>query len=485
MNKKIYFIFAILISLLMINTVKAANVYNFDWESQFKRNVASIFGTDFNGGYVTVSYTDEETIITSRNIRGEVIKEKDIGYYGIIEMVGYQNELYVMAGYDDEFFIAKYDKDLNLLKKKTIGNSYGLMYPKIFDVSVLRVDDNNVIYFDAKENKIVKVDHNLENPVKTEIDSTVYEEYSPMTPKLEALLDSSYFSNKYLTAGTIGEDSYAVGYVNSENCPIATPSSLVIGTNMANNLSCETIELTVFGSDGKEKWNKVLEEYSNIIELKYIDEYLAVIAIDSKEESMDILIYDMKGNLAQKINSEKGWMNITDTNAGFMVSEGYCPNYAIRRITHISDNMTLTVNNPNNESPAQVKGEAYGDTCTSIHKHFYLVRNIETKVNKGKGKVEVVSTSKPGEPVTFVITPEEGYALGVVKVTDADGNVVTFHEYTFTMPSEDVLIEVEFLSVTKNPDTKTVYSLLIVGAMIFAFLFTLYNIRKIEASRWQ
>ena len=51
------------------------------------------------------------------------------------------------------------------------------------------------------------------------------------------------------------------------------------------------------------------------------------------------------------------------------------------------------------------------------------------------------------------------------------------------MPSEDVLIEVEFLSVTKNPDTKTVYSLLIVGAMIFAFIFTLYNIRKIEASR--
>jgi len=50
------------------------------------------------------------------------------------------------------------------------------------------------------------------------------------------------------------------------------------------------------------------------------------------------------------------------------------------------------------------------------------------------------------------------------------------------MPKENVTVEATFVKID-NPDTKTVYSLLIVGAMIFAFIFTLYNIRKIEASR--
>ena len=75
---------------------------------------------------------------------------------------------------------------------------------------------------------------------------------------------------------------------------------------------------------------------------------------------------------------------------------------------------------------------------------------IDTKTT-GQGDIKVVSRSEAGEGVTFEVIPKEGYVLGEVKVTDMNGNVLTFKDYTFTMPSSDVLIEVTFLP--KNPLT--------------------------------
>ena len=75
---------------------------------------------------------------------------------------------------------------------------------------------------------------------------------------------------------------------------------------------------------------------------------------------------------------------------------------------------------------------------------------IDTKTT-GQGDIKVVSRSEAGEGVTFEVIPKEGYVLGEVKVTDMNGNVLTFKDCTFTMPSSDVLIEVTFLP--KNPLT--------------------------------
>lgn len=87
----------------------------------------------------------------------------------------------------------------------------------------------------------------------------------------------------------------------------------------------------------------------------------------------------------------------------------------------------------------------------------------------GKGQVIVKKSAYGGEEVTFEIVPEEGYVLGVVKVTDANGNILTFTSNTFTMPSSDVTIEVIFLP--ENPDTKDItiiiFSIFIISGVIF------------------
>ncbi len=89
--------------------------------------------------------------------------------------------------------------------------------------------------------------------------------------------------------------------------------------------------------------------------------------------------------------------------------------------------------------------------------------NIETKVTDGKGTVKVIEVANSGDEITFEVTPEKGYVLDVVKVTDSDGNVLTFTDYTFTMPSADVLIEASFKKAPVSPNT--VDSILVIGVL--------------------
>lgn len=94
---------------------------------------------------------------------------------------------------------------------------------------------------------------------------------------------------------------------------------------------------------------------------------------------------------------------------------------------------------------------------------YYLDINyyIHTKVLSGEGTIKVNKTMLDSdEVVEFEVLPKEGYVLGEVKVIDAEGNVITFKDYKFTMPSSDVTIEVKF--VAANPNTKAFISYIII-----------------------
>ncbi len=94
----------------------------------------------------------------------------------------------------------------------------------------------------------------------------------------------------------------------------------------------------------------------------------------------------------------------------------------------------------------------------------YRIRyNVETKTD-GNGTVEA-STIRAfvGSYVEFTVKPKPGYVLSEVKVTDANGNVVIFTDYKFTMPSADVLIEAKF--IPENPNTA---DMIIASAIIIA-----------------
>ncbi len=96
---------------------------------------------------------------------------------------------------------------------------------------------------------------------------------------------------------------------------------------------------------------------------------------------------------------------------------------------------------------------------------------IETKTDGNGTVVSEKIRAYGGEVIKFTITPNKGYVLSMIKVTDANGNVVTFTDYTFTMPNADVLIEATF--VPDNPKTGKFISyivlvlLMLIGTLLY------------------
>ncbi|MBR1854751.1 MAG: InlB B-repeat-containing protein [Lachnospiraceae bacterium] len=72
---------------------------------------------------------------------------------------------------------------------------------------------------------------------------------------------------------------------------------------------------------------------------------------------------------------------------------------------------------------------------------------IKTDATQG-AVISSTPAAKPGETVTLTITPEAGYEIDTVTVTDADGNVVeltqTENGYSFVMPEGEVKVNTTF-----------------------------------------
>ena len=131
------------------------------------------------------------------------------------------------------------------------------------------------------------------------------------------------------------------------------------------------------------------------------------------------------------------------------------------------------------EVEADIARDFFGPFLPTIVIKLNFDYEVATKVVEGKGTIKAISRSVGGEGVTFVVEPAKGYVLGVVKVTDALGNVIEFHDYTFTMPSSDVLIEVEF--VKENPNTADIA---IVTVIILAIIFGIVLLNVNKKYRW-
>lgn len=109
-----------------------------------------------------------------------------------------------------------------------------------------------------------------------------------------------------------------------------------------------------------------------------------------------------------------------------------------------------------------------------------IAYTITTKTD-GNGTIKSsTDIGYSGDKVTFTITPEKGYVLGIIKVIDGDGNIIKFTDNTFTMPSSNVIIEATF--VLENPNTSTM-TLLITSCLIIiaiGFYLTLKNVKKVK-----
>ena len=213
--------------------------------------------------------------------------------------------------------------------------------------------------------------------------------------------------------------------------------------------------------DNKTLWEKEYPDYLFVYNPQVVNKYIVAVGVKKVEDDTqkEIIILDMNGNIVQTIVNDDPFI-ITGGNYNFMVNN----------VDESSEYCTIAPHSSTRTAPA-----------IKCYKHwqkvYYIPLNISTKV-EGKGKIEVVESAHNGEQVTFKITPEEGYVLGVVKVTDADGNVLTFTSNTFTMPSSDVTIEATF--VLENPNTADIKIILLSIVLIVGSVIGFINFKKVK-----
>ncbi len=127
-----------------------------------------------------------------------------------------------------------------------------------------------------------------------------------------------------------------------------------------------------------------------------------------------------------------------------------------------------------------VAGEIYDEEndANAVIAEFTVIFNITTKTD-GNGTITPSTTTEhSGNEVTFVVTPNEGYVLSEVQVTDENGNVIIFTDYKFTMPSANVLIEATFVKEEKNPETSDIIIVTITISILSGVILTFVNHKK-------
>ena len=112
--------------------------------------------------------------------------------------------------------------------------------------------------------------------------------------------------------------------------------------------------------------------------------------------------------------------------------------------------------------------------------------NIKTKTD-GNGTLEATHTeAKNGEEIKFTPTPNEGYKIKLIKVTDETGKTVIYENNSFTMPESNVTIEVVFEKevieepIVENPNTISIsmFAALLFG--IVSFIIVKVNYKKMK-----
>lgn len=120
-------------------------------------------------------------------------------------------------------------------------------------------------------------------------------------------------------------------------------------------------------------------------------------------------------------------------------------------ITVTLNGQTMTIDNGATQEYTYTRPSSGGGSSVTT----YAI-STPSKVSNGTIKVSPTRASK-GTTVTITVTPDEGYELAKLTVTDKDGDTVKLTDkgngkYTFTMPASAVEVEVSFQEIVVEPD---------------------------------
>ena len=460
MKKITKYLIAFILFFTCLIQVKATEIFKYDWETTKNDYYEEeMFFTDniaYQNGFITsiIDKYDLASNLTKYDPDGKILKNNKINNYIIITLKNVNNNIYALAlNGSNNIELLKIKDDLTLEKHLNLEIEItespdpilGVTIYDLLGVTSIKEDESNI--YILVEEFIVKVAKDMSsfetiNPTQEDI-ATYFPEYT------EIVLNPITNTKQYISVIENKKQLIYTGF-DVKKCPKRV-SDCISDINAIIRLD----------ENDKTLWEKEYSEYLFVYNPQVVNKYIVAIGIKKLDENTqkEIIILDMNGNIVQTIVNDDPFI-ITGGNYNFMVnnvdeSSEYCP---------------IAPHSSTRTAPA-----------IKCYKHwqkvYYIPLNISTKV-EGKGKIEVVESAHNGEQVTFKITPEEGYVLGVVKVTDANGNVLTFTSNTFTMPSSDVTIEATF--IPENPETSDIKIIVLSVILIIGSIIGFINFKKVK-----
>ena len=154
-------------------------------------------------------------------------------------------------------------------------------------------------------------------------------------------------------------------------------------------------------------------------------------------------------SFAETEDSSKYDINITADG----INENYTPVYE-------KGTLNIYKNGTDESDPSYTGGSSSdGGSSSSSSKNDVTV---DSKAENGKITIDKNSASK-GSTVTITVTPDDGYEVDEIKVTDESGNEIKVTDkgngkYTFTMPATDADIKADFKAIS-DEEEKTVITM--------------------------
>lgn len=476
---------------------------------------------------------EENSLTINDSIVFSIKSDKDYLYAFIVDLGDLLTEGASNEDYNTSLQIIKINEKMEIVSEIDIteeiseeldNNSNGTLYfylisliPKIIGYDNISITDDEIALLYGSENLIV-VDKKLKKAKTVSLNERNFKKYFPNKYKMieniydyiqeideiESEMPSPEDFPESLQISIDSNDTNSVGSGTHFVMGLPSEADEKYGLYIESQTSTDKLDdagnsqpyfiglnafIEYYNSKEKSLWKYESTDYLAFLDTHIINDYVVTIGVnfDMSENisiNTDILVFDSEGKIVQTISDGSFYLGLFPSENGFITTKISGINDQLNVIDAIPDTLTSLLSGNFNlldtidsEINDVEPYEAIDVTIETNNVVYNLLNKIETKV-EGKGTIEVIDASKTGEKVTFKVTPEKGYVLKSIKVTDKDGKTVIFTDYTFTMPSSDVVIEAIF--VTENPETSSFIILSAIAIAIIGGAIFIYNKKKLN-----
>ncbi len=445
MKKTISLIFALFISIFMINIVEAKELLTSEKTVEYSSPAEIFIGNILYNGekYYVLNVNNTNTEVVTLTDNYEVKDKKLFEKLTNATMIKYDNTFILIGIEENNLKVYQLDANLKVINQQD---------------SEIIMSLNSYFRATTKDEKIYVIA--LENGVFT--NTNVYEIDKEL--KITENKFSSYDAE--LLKDIFGPDYY---FVHNNNAQIENHEwtfsdtarnneyQAIVGTSA--NITYDPVteydnkaKLIILDKDNKEILNKEYDKYLDFIDVEIIKNNIVLLAIDETKDYL--LIYNLVTKEEKEIELTKNYSSLNNPNNNYL----YKANNKLF--------IVVEGNNPADEELLQ-KFAIYNFDC-----EIFVTEN-------NNGTVEVINKANPYDEVSLSIKANSGFEIKNINIIDSLGNKIILKDNKFIMPENDVHIAVEYEEVVTNPETMdAIFLVAIMSISVLATSVFLY--RKLE-----